>query len=69
MDLWWVVMELGDVKHQGASVVVAYEMVQCEGIRCLCGQRCVVEFVLGSFGKIPLQEMAGVGVQGEEEVM
>jgi hypothetical protein len=29
----------------------------------------VVEFILGSSGKILLQEMADVGVQGEEEVI
>jgi hypothetical protein len=51
---------------QEVSVVVAYGMVQREGIHCLCGQQCVVEFFHES---AELQEMVDRGAQGEEEVM
>jgi hypothetical protein len=57
------------MKVQGANVVAAYEMVRCEEIRCLCDQRCAVEFFHDSFKKVLLPEMVDRRVQGAEEVM
>jgi hypothetical protein len=57
------------MEYREASVVVACEMAWREGNHCLYGQRRVEVFDLGIFGKVPLQEMVGVRVQEEEEVM
>jgi hypothetical protein len=62
-------MESDDVEYWEVSVVVACGMAQREGNHCLYGQRRVEVFDLGIFRKVPLQEMVGVRVQEEEEVM